>query len=340
MGFVKAVKHGAKLRMSIEGPSGSGKTFTALKVARALVGPQGRIAVLDSENGSASKYADAFEFDTDPTFKAPYHPDKYTAAVKDAEAAGYDCLIVDSLSHAWSGPGGLLEAKDDIAKRKQGNSYVAWADATPIQNRMIQTILDSKLHVIVTMRSKMEYILEEVTRNGKKTQSPRKIGLAPVQRDGVEYEFDVTLAMDLDHCGSIQKTRCTALDGKVYDKPGTEVAEALRLWLDGAPPPAHEVERPRPVDAARLHPGPVDYEDGPPEEPPPADEPEPPTTAQLDRLEGWVLDQRLTEKTRNYLSEQMSRGLTRAAAGALIGRIKTKFATELSEGKAEPGANG
>lgn len=318
MAFVKAVKHGAKLRMNIDGPSGSGKTYTALKVARALVGSTGKVAVLDSEHGSATKYADQFDFDTDPDFGAPYHPDKYVAGIKAAEDGGYDLIIIDSLSHAWAGQGGLLEEKDKIAKRKQGNSYVAWGDATPIQNRMVEAILASNIHVIVTLRSKMDYVQEEV--DGKK--KVRKIGLAPVQRDGIEYEFDVTLSMDLDHCGCVGKTRCTALDGKVFDRPGEEVAGLLKAWLDGDPPPA----RPKRTDTETKPAAPATSEAKPAGNGKPTGNGNGgPSKAQMDRLTGWVNDSTLPEATRKFIADKLAKGLDSRAAGAFIGGIKKKI---------------
>lgn len=231
--FVKATKTQARLRLGIIGPAGSGKTYTALRVARALVGAEGRIALIDTEHGSASKYADLTDFDT--LSLESYHPERYIDAIHAAEAAGYDVVIIDSLSHAWSGKDGALELVDRAAARaKSSNSYVAWRDVTPLHNRLVDTILGARLHVIATMRSKTEYVLETV--NGK--QVPRKVGMAPIQRDGMEYEFDVTGDIDLDHKLAITKTRCAVLDGVVVDRPGEEFAETLRAWLtDGAPMP-------------------------------------------------------------------------------------------------------
>lgn len=233
MAFIKATKQQTKLKLAITGPSGSGKTYTALALARGLVGEAGRIAVLDTEHGSASLYADQFTFDTDPSFCAPWHPDKFVAGIKAAADARYDCVIIDSLSHAWSGEGGLLAEVDNIqARQKGGSSFTAWKGATPIQQRMIEAIVGAPIHVIATMRSKTEYILEEQDRGGRKVQVPRKIGMAPVQRDGVEYEFTLVLDMDLDHRGVVNKSRCAAVADAVVLKPGAELAATLRAWLE------------------------------------------------------------------------------------------------------------
>lgn len=231
--FKKAVKYQAKLRMAIAGPSGSGKTYTALAVATKLAS-SGRVAVVDTEHGSASKYSDIFDFDV-LDLEPPYHPDRFVEAIEAAAAAGYEVLIIDSLSHAWMGAGGLLDEVDKIAKRsKSGNTFAAWADATPIQNKLIDTMLAANLHLVATMRSKQEYAAEK---DDKGRMQVRKLGLAPIQRDSVEYEFDVFLEMDMDNNAIVQKTRCTALTGRLIARPGAELADILRGWLAGAPKP-------------------------------------------------------------------------------------------------------
>jgi hypothetical protein len=234
--FRKAVKAESKLRLAIAGPSGSGKTYTALSIATNLANGQ-PVALVDTEHGSASKYAGLFEFDV-AVMHPPFHPDKFIKAIEEAQEAGYAVLIIDSISHAWSGTGGVLDLVDEAAKRsKSGNTYMAWKEGTPIQNRMIDAIVQSGLHVIVTMRSKTEYMLSD-TGNGK--QAPRKVGMAPVQRDQFEYEFDVVFDMDVENNAIVSKTRCPALTGRVFPKPGADVAGVLREWLsDGAPQPMH-----------------------------------------------------------------------------------------------------
>lgn len=229
--FNKAVKTESKLRMAIAGPSGSGKTYTALSVAAALV-PGGKVAVIDTEHGSAAKYADLFEFDVAHA-APPYHPDGLIKLVTFAANSGYDVIVVDSVSHYWSGAGGVLDLKEDAERRmRTPNSYTAWKDVTPIHQRMVDTLVAVNAHVIVTMRSKQDYILVE--RNGK--QVPQKVGMAPVQRDGFEYEFDVMLDMDIENVGRVMKTRCPALTGAAMVKPGAELAGILREWLTGAAP--------------------------------------------------------------------------------------------------------
>lgn len=236
MGFHRATKYQSKLRMAIAGPAGSGKTWTSLALASVLAG-DGGVAVIDTERGSASKYADVFTFDTQELEN--FHPNNYITAIHDAEMAGYAVLVIDSLSHAWNGTGGLLEQVETITKRsksegKGGSSFNAWGEATPLQNRLIEAITRAKLHVICTMRTKTEYVIEP---NAYGKSTPRKVGTAPVQRADVEYEFDVYADMDIDNTMIVHKSRCSELAGQVIAKPDAQVAETLKRWLSGEPAP-------------------------------------------------------------------------------------------------------
>lgn len=236
MAFRKATKFDSKLRMAIAGPAGAGKTWTALTIA---TGIGGSIALIDTEHGSASKYADRFNFDSQELTN--FNPNNYSAAIREAEQGGYAVLIIDSLSHAWTGSGGLMEQKDIIARQKyQGNTFSAWNDATKIQNMLVNTILGCKMHVVVTVRSKMDYILEKDERTGK--QVPRKVGLAPVQRDDLPYEFDVFSTMEIDNTMIIDKSRCPELSGQVISRPDEHISEILLAWLAGEPAPVQDAD--------------------------------------------------------------------------------------------------
>lgn len=229
MTFVKAVKHESKLRLAVAGPSGSGKTYTSLAIAASL---GGSVAVVDTEHGSASKYADLFDFDV-KVLAAPFHPDRYVAAIREAAQAGYNVIVLDSLTHAWNGTGGLLDIVEEFAKRmKSSNTFAAWKDATPIQNRLTEGIVGAPIHVIATMRSKQDYV-QDTDANGR--ARIRKVGMAPVQREGFEYEFDVFLDMDIENNAIVTKTRCPALTGRVFNKPSADVAKILADWLHGVP---------------------------------------------------------------------------------------------------------
>lgn len=234
--FKKAVKTACKLRLAIPGPSGAGKTYTSLLLAKVL---GKKIAVIDTERGSASKYAHEFDFDV-LELEPPYHPERFMAAIKAAEAEGYDVCIVDSLSHAWNGQGGILEIVDEEARKSpSGNTFNAWKKGTPLYNKFVDCLLGCRMHLIGTMRSKSEYVVEQ---NAKGKSSPKKVGTAPVQRDGFEYEFDIIMEMNLENEGNITKTRCSAINGRLISKPGEDLAGIIKSWLeDGAPEPPVKV---------------------------------------------------------------------------------------------------
>lgn len=226
-GFFKpATRKKSRLRMALDGVSGSGKTFTALRFAFAL---GQRVAVINTESGAVEKYLglapDGTPWQFDVGYLQDFSPTSYTAAILQAGKEGYDVVIVDSLSHAWAGAGGALELKD----KKGGNSFTAWKDITPMHNRMIEAILHSPCHTIVTMRSKTGYVLETDQRG---QSVPRKIGMEPVQRNGMEYEFDIYGSIDCDHVLKISKSRCPEVADAVVVKPSAEFMRPVIDWLN------------------------------------------------------------------------------------------------------------
>jgi len=234
--FEKATKKKARLRMAIAGPSGSGKTYTSLIFATALA-QGGNVALLDTERGSASKYADRFAFDVIELDS--FSPERYIEVIDAAEKAGYAVLIIDSLSHAWEGKDGLLDLHDKIVKRQRvANTFIAWKDVTPLQRQLVDAMLQSDCHIIATMRTKTEWVLEENER-GKRV--PRRVGLQPIQRKGIEYEFDIVADMDLDQQFAVSKTRCSALRDErkaVVSLPDATWFESVIEWLtDGSEEP-------------------------------------------------------------------------------------------------------
>jgi len=225
--FTKAARKAAKLKLAITGPSGSGKTTGGLRLARGLVGESGKIAVIDTENRSASLYSDITDFDV-MNLEAPFEHSKFSDAIKAAEANGYDAVIIDSASHLWEA---ILAYKDKL-DRRGGNSYTNWNDAGGKFKEVIECLLASNLHVISCLRSKMEHSIEKDDR-GKTTI--RKVGMAPVMRDGIEYEFTVVLDLDMQHQAASSKDRTRMFDGKILEiteDTGRQLAE----WLDGASP--------------------------------------------------------------------------------------------------------
>jgi len=228
MAFKKAVRQRVKARIGLCGPAGSGKTMSALKLAFGIVGPGGRIAILDTENESASLYAHLGDYDVD-VIKPPFTVDKYISGIREAEKLGYDLLIIDSLSHAWAGTGGILELVDAKSESAKGNKFAGWREATPKHNSLVDAMLQSPMHVIATMRTKTEYILIE-DEKGKK--APKKVGMAPVQREGMDYEF--TLVFDIEqerHIATSGKDRTEIFDG-FFGKLAEEHGRSIREWLD------------------------------------------------------------------------------------------------------------
>jgi KaiC/GvpD/RAD55 family RecA-like ATPase len=226
--FKRATKDDTKLRLAIGGPAGSGKTYTALKLATHL-GKEPSIAVIDSEHGRAQLYADKFTFDH--LELTSFSLEEYISAITEAEGAGYSVVIIDSLSHAWQGRDGALEEVERVATRmKTANKFAGWSTVTPKQNALIDKITASPAHIIATMRTKMAYS-QDKTDSGRTVI--RKLGLQPIQREGIDYEFDVYGEMDLEHSLAIAKTRFEGLVDRVFPKPGTEVAEIILDELRG-----------------------------------------------------------------------------------------------------------
>lgn len=226
--FQQASKQQSKLRMTLDGPAGSGKSYTALRFAHALTAAYGgRIAFVDTERGSASKYVgeapDGVPFAFDVLNLTVFSPEKYTEAIHAAGRLGYSVLVVDSLSHAWEGQGGALELK-----AKAGESWSAWRQVTPIHNRMVDAILQSPCHVITTMRSRMEYV-QDTDDRGRVTI--RKVGLSPIQRPGMEYEFDLVCDIDWAHILTVSKSRCSTVADLKVEKPGAEFMRPVIDWL-------------------------------------------------------------------------------------------------------------
>ena len=222
----RATKCRAKLRLGMSGPAGSGKTYSALLIAHGL---GGRIGMIDPEHGSGDLYADLLPEGYDVLqLTPPFTPARYVEAMHALEQAGVDTIIVDSLSHAWSGEGGSLDRHGKIADRS-GNSWQAWRQVTPEHNALVEALLQSPCHVIATMRAKTDYVQEKDERTGR--QIVRKIGLAPIMREGIEYEFTIFMELDSNHLAHIGKDRTRLFDGMII-KPDSETGRSLLDWLN------------------------------------------------------------------------------------------------------------
>ncbi len=221
MTFKKAQREQAKMRLALDGPAGSGKTYSALLIAQGLAG-EGTIGMVDSERGSGELYSALCDYEI-AHINPPYSPEKYVEIIKKAK---FDVLIIDSASHEWDGEGGTLSKHNDVTIASSSkNSYFAWRDVTPAHNAFVQAILSYDGHVIVTLRTKTAYEIDE---NNK----PQKIGLAPIQRAGIEYEF--TLVLDIEpekHLATTSKDRTGLFDSGGPFVPTVETGKELLNWL-------------------------------------------------------------------------------------------------------------
>lgn len=232
MAFKKAEKSKSKLRLALFGPAGAGKTMTALRIA---AGMGGRVAVIDTEHGSAAKYADRFAFDVDNLDS----PKISNLVEKMSEASEYDVLIIDSLSHPWQE---LLEEMDKLAQAKyRGNTWSAWSEGTPKQRELVRAILSFPGHLIATMRSKTEWTTDK-DKEGK--SRPIRVGLAPEQGKGIEYEFDMLMEISPEHYATVIKDRTGKYQDRIVEKPGEDFGRDLVDWLNqGSADPRAELAR-------------------------------------------------------------------------------------------------
>ena len=224
--FQQATKENIKLRMALYGPPGCGKTYTALQLATIL---GKKVGLIDTEYGSSRKYAKLFNFKVLELSK--FGPSQYYNAIESAEESGFDYLVIDSLSHAWY-------AELDAV----GSDMRNWAKVRPIERQLWDKIISSRCHIIATMRSKIEYDYGSTEVNGKqKITSVRKIGTAPIQKEGSEYELDICGLLDDQNTLTISKSRCPEISNGIFPKPGKKFAELIQTWLsDDSPTPRQE----------------------------------------------------------------------------------------------------
>lgn len=220
MEFKKAERKKIKLKIALIGPSGAGKTYSALRLAK---GMSDKIAMIDTENKRAEIYANEFDFDV-LNIDAPYTPEKYIEAIELAGKAGYEVLIIDSMSHEWIGKGGILEIS---SKMPDKNDFTKWAKLTPRHEAFITAITMSDMHIICTLRGKDEYVVEE---NDKGKKAPRKIGVGSKQRDGFEYECTVSLLVDQEkHVATVMKDNTHIFENR-YESLTEEHGKMLLEW--------------------------------------------------------------------------------------------------------------
>src|SRR4029079_14978737 len=219
----KATRKKAKIRLGLSAVSGGGKTYSAILIAKGLCGDLNKVAIIDTENGSADLYAHLGNFNVLP-LTAPFTPERYIEAIKSCEKAGMEVIIIDSISHEWDGKGGCLEIVESL-----GGKYQDWAKVTPRHQAFLEAILHSPSHIITTVRRKQDY---EMVKDGNGKIRVEKGGLREITREGFEYELTINLELDTQHNASASKDRTGLFMGKPAFVPSEKTGEIVALWCE------------------------------------------------------------------------------------------------------------
>jgi hypothetical protein len=219
----KAQRKEVYLKLGITGPSGSGKSYSALLLAKGIVGDLSKVLVIDTENGSANLYSDLGEYSVLP-FAPPFNPQRYVNAISLGVKEGFSLIIIDSISHEWDGTGGCLDLHT-----KYGGKFQDWAKVTPMHKEFIDSILQAKAHVICTMRKKQDYAMVE--KNGKTTVE--KLGLKEIQREGFEYDLTLNFDINMDHLVTASKDRTGLFSDGLPFKITEETGKKIANWNQG-----------------------------------------------------------------------------------------------------------
>ena len=246
----KAERTQAKLRVGLFGPSGSGKSMSALRMAHGLCGDWNKVCVIDTENNSAHLYSHLGPYSV-IGLAAPYTPEAYMDAIKAAEEAGFEVIIVDSITHEWAGEGGILEMADALAKDAK-SSFTVWSKLTPRHNKFIETILRASAHMICCGRSKQDYAINQTEKNGKTVNVPEKIGLKAVTREGFDYEMTVAFDLMISHYAISTKDRTSIFQDKPEHIISEETGKRLKEWNDGGKPDINIFKRQVMLQLKRL----------------------------------------------------------------------------------------
>ena len=234
MAFQKAQRSRAFVKIALTGPSGSGKTVGALLIAFGFA-KGGKIAVIDTEHHRSELYSDMGDYDV-CGIEAPFHSNKYVQAINDAVDGGYEVLIIDSTSHQWAGDGGILSRKEQEDSRG-GNPFTNWAKFTPEHETFKAAINDAPIHIIATMRSKQDFVMSD---NGKGRSAPQKVGLAPIQREGMEYEYASVFDIAINHEAAVSKDNTGLFDG-IVGRIDQNVGTKIRAWWESGADPIKPV---------------------------------------------------------------------------------------------------
>lgn len=218
-------------RILLDGPPGAGTTYTSLALATSI---GNRVAVIDAQRGRSSVYASTFTFDTVPPLSY-CSPDALITMLAHCADQGYDTVVVSQLSAFWASSGGVWEQVSRASKRGSSSAgkWSAWDEVRPVERQMLDALLGYPGHVIATVRDKLEYVAEP-DEYGRITR--RIVGLAPVGRDGMEYDWDLVATMDHSHNLVVVRAPCEDLAGSVESQPGARFASRIRDWLDQGEP--------------------------------------------------------------------------------------------------------
>ncbi|RYY88399.1 MAG: AAA family ATPase [Chitinophagaceae bacterium] len=219
----KATRKQAKIRLGLSAVSGGGKTYSAILVAKGLVGDLSKVAIIDTENGSADLYAHMGDFNVLP-LTAPFSPERYIEAIRACEKAGMEAIIIDSISQEWEGKGGCLEIVESL-----GGKYQDWARVTPRHQAFLEAILHSPCHVITTVRRKQDY---EMIKDNSGKVKVEKAGLREVTREGFEYELTINLELDVRHMATASKDRTGLFMGKPAFLPDEKTGQLIAQWCE------------------------------------------------------------------------------------------------------------
>lgn len=230
----KANRQQSKIRLGLSAVSGGGKTYSAILIAKGLSGDLSKVALIDTENGSGDLYSHLGDYNVLP-LSAPFSPEKYIQAIKACEDAGMEVIIIDSITHEWDGKGGCLDILESL-----GGKYQDWAKVTPRHQAFINAILQSKCHIITTVRRKQDY---EMTKDNSGKMKVEKAGLKEVTREGFEYELTTNLEIDSRHNATASKDRTGLFSDKPAFVPSEETGEMIREWCESGIDVTTEIDK-------------------------------------------------------------------------------------------------
>lgn len=222
----KAERKQSKLRIGMSSPSGAGKTYSALLLAKGLVGSWEKVGLIDTETGRGDFYSDLGGY-LIATLQAPFTPERYIEYIEAMIGAGVEVLIIDSISHEWEGKGGLLEINEKLAAAKfKGNTWSAWSETTPRHQKFIESIISAPIHVITTVRNKVDTVMTD-------DKKVKKVGTKEITREGFEYELTVNFNLDRDtHSAMASKDNTRLFDGRDPFVITEKTGEELREWVN------------------------------------------------------------------------------------------------------------